>query len=129
MAAVGHVHHHDARHWFENASTLEIAFCRVTQQGFLRLLTNRAVMGQNVLSMARAWQLYDELLTDGRIRFVAEPSGLENAWRAAVRYPYAGHNFWTDTYLTAFAQTAGYTLVTFDKGFRRYPGLRLELLA
>jgi predicted nucleic acid-binding protein len=38
-------------------------------------------------------------------------------------------NFWTDAYLAAFARSAGLRLVTFDRGFARFSGLEVLLLA
>ena len=125
---VGHTHHAAARQWFEEAKTDEILFCRVTQHGFLRLLTNARVMGANVLGAAQAWSLYDTFLTDSRVRFAAEPPGIEVAWRNATRPEHIGPNFWTDAYLAAFAMTAEVAIVTFDRGFRDHRGVQVRLL-
>lgn len=46
LAAAGHVHHSIALAWFEEPQTSQILFCRITQMGLLRLLTNRKVMGE-----------------------------------------------------------------------------------
>jgi hypothetical protein len=51
-------------------------FCRITQLGFLRLLTNRHVMQEDVLSPDRTWQAYQVLRTDRRIGYVGEPAEL-----------------------------------------------------
>src|SRR5579859_3518467 len=45
LAAEGHVHHLPARDWFTAQSNASVAFCRITQMGLLRLLTNSKVMG------------------------------------------------------------------------------------
>jgi predicted nucleic acid-binding protein len=37
-------------------------------------------------------------------------------------------DFWTDTYLAAFAEVTGYRLVTFDQGFGKYKKLSVEIL-
>ena len=44
LAAERHTHHRVARRWFSNLLDEKLAFCRITQLGFLRLLTNRHVM-------------------------------------------------------------------------------------
>jgi hypothetical protein len=36
----------------------KLAFCRVSELGFLRLLTNAHVLGKDVLSPAQAWRVY-----------------------------------------------------------------------
>ena len=41
----------------------------------------------------------------------------------------ASASLWTDAYLAAFAQAAGVSLATFDRGFSRFSGLRLQLLS
>ena len=127
IAADRHTHHRLAKAWFDSTNE-EIVLSRITQMGFLRLLTNPRVMGDGVLAAEHAWRLLDRLLADDRIVFAAEPPGLQVAWRVLTAKHETGPNFWTDTYLAAFANTAGLNLVTLDRGFRRYPGLRLTLL-
>lgn len=52
-----HVHHAAAKNWFVNILDERLAFCRITELGFLRLLTNRHVMGEDALQPALAWQV------------------------------------------------------------------------
>ena len=40
LAAERHTLHRAARHWFSKLQDEKLAFCRLTQLGFLRLLTN-----------------------------------------------------------------------------------------
>ena len=44
----GHVHHPLAGRWFDGLGSEPVLFCRFTQLGFLRLLTNAHVMGGQV---------------------------------------------------------------------------------
>jgi toxin-antitoxin system PIN domain toxin len=127
IAAAGHLHHRTAKEWFDSIDD-PILFSRVTQMGFLRLLTNPKVMGGEVLSPDHAWVLAERFLSDDRITMTAEPSGLQAAWRLLTAKQKTGVSFWTDSYLAAFATTAGLNLVTFDRDFRRFPGLSLTLL-
>jgi uncharacterized protein len=129
LTYVAHVHHPVARSWFEDTGADEAALCRVTQSGLLRLLTNSRVMGADVLTAAKAWVTYDQLRSDVRVTFAVEPPRVENAWREATKHPHAGPNFWTDAYLAAFAESGDYTIVTFDRGFRRHRGVSVRLLA
>ena len=129
LAVAEHVHHTAARLWFDAVQSDSIAFCRVTQMGFLRLLTNPRAMAEDALAPSRAWRLLDAFYEDSRILLAMEPPGLEASWRALTRPRAPGANFWTDAYLAAFASAAGHTLVTFDKGFRRFDKLKLRLLA
>jgi uncharacterized protein len=128
LAVAEHVHHAQATAWAEAAASDSVAFCRVTQMGFLRLLTNRQVMGGNELTAARAWSLLDSFYQDAGIVFLKEPPGLEVRWRALTRHSHGGSKVWTDTYLAAFAETAEHTLVTFDTGFRRYKNAPIRVL-
>ena len=128
LAAVGHVHHSLARAWFEESETSHVMFNRITQMGLLRLLTNHKVMGSNVLTAPDAWKVYASLCDDDRVQYAEEPPYLEDGWREAAMHLGTGPNFWTDAYLAAFAETGGYTIVTFDRGFLRHRGVDVRLL-
>src|SRR5258706_10291094 len=52
LAAERHTLHRAARNWFSNFQDEKLAFCRLTQLGFLRLLTNKHVMQEEVMSPA-----------------------------------------------------------------------------
>jgi len=128
LTVAEHVHHAAAMQWFETPEHEQIAFCRVTQMGFLRLLTNPRVMADAALTPERAWNLLDTLLRDIRIFFSAEPLDLETFFRGSTRRRQRGVNSWTDAYLSAFASAAGFTLVTFDVGYARHKDIQLRLL-
>lgn len=123
----GHVHHHIAHDWFEsleNGTTL--SFCRFTQLGFLRLLTADVVMGDEVLTQAQAWAVYDRWLDDDRVQYAEEPPGVERGFRLLTRHKQASPKAWADAYLAAFAERAHMRLVTFDHAMKgRTPGLLL----
>jgi uncharacterized protein len=130
LSIAEHVHEGIAKHWFTGLPERDsVFFCRVTQQGLLRLLTNPTVMKTDAYNAIEAWGVYDAFAAIDCVAFAVEPPELEAAWRKLSRHSHAGPNSWTDAYLSAFALTAGHTLVTFDRGFRRYPGLKLALLA
>jgi toxin-antitoxin system PIN domain toxin len=114
-----HVHHLVARDWFESLEAdVRFCFCRFTQLGLLRLLTAGAVMGDEVMRQGEAWAVYDRWLDDDRVSFVEEPHGLERRFRALARRRQAAPKVWADAYLTAFAETSQFTIVTFDRTFR-----------
>src|SRR3981081_4369835 len=104
LAAVGHVHHSVALAWFEEPQTDQVLFSRVTQMGLLRLLTNRKVVGANVLNAPDAWRVCASSCDDDRVQYAEDPSHLENGWREAALHSGIGPNFWTDAYLAAFAE-------------------------
>lgn len=116
-----HAHSERARTWFEEAKEEQFLFCRFTQLALLRLLTNAAVMGSDVKTMAAAWEIYDECSRDERIAFLAEPDGLDTRLRMFSKSRHASPKLWADAYLAAFASGAGLRLVTFDRAFRSKP--------
>ena len=123
-----HVHHSTALNWFFESSRDKIVFCRITQMGFLRLLTNRKAIRDDPVKPAAGWKLFDELRGLDRVRFLEEPLDLEKTWREAAINHSSGPNWWTDAYLAAFATAAGLTLVTFDKALAKHPGVHAHLL-
>lgn len=124
-----HARHDAAKSWVD-AEDGELAFCRVTQMALLRLLTNPAVTGRDVLSRRQAWEVYEKLIADPRIRFIAEPSGLEALWIAFSKRNDTSHLLWTDDYMAAFAQAADAEFVTFDRAFsKRYASVRTTYLS
>jgi toxin-antitoxin system PIN domain toxin len=119
LAFQSHVHHLSANAWMQAAAQQSCCFCRVTQMGFLRLSTNRKVFPLDALPLDEAWRVNDKVLSDDRVVFADEPGNLEIAWRSATQLQSFATNVWSDAYLAAFAQTAGFAIVTFDKGFPR----------
>jgi toxin-antitoxin system PIN domain toxin len=120
LAFDGHVHHPAAKNWFDALTTEICHFCRLTQQGFMRLASNPRVFKTNALSLADAWQKFDLFLTDPRVSFADEPADIEHHWRSfTARQSYSPH-VWNDAYLAAFALCGNMELVTFDKGLSQY---------
>ncbi len=120
-----------ARDWLENIEPPEAtAFCRATQQSFLRLLTTAAVFlpYEKPLSNAQAWSTYHDLLANERIAFVEEPPGLEAHWERLASRRSASPKLWMDAYLAAFAIAGGHQFVTTDRAFQQHKGLDLILL-
>ena len=100
----------------------------MTQQGFLRLVTNPKAFGKDAVSMDEAWRLYDVFLGDGRISYAEEPAGLEPLWRGYTGGLSFSPKVWNDAYLAAFAKSAGWQLVTCDQAFSRYQGVNAVIL-
>ena len=124
-----HVHHVAAKTWFDGLSNEVCFFCRMTQQGFLRLATNAKVFGPHAVTLAEAWRLYDAYLSDPRVSFADEPAGLENHWRTFTQTQSFSPHVWNDAYLAALALAGKLELVTFDKGFSQYKNVTCTILA
>jgi len=80
LTADKHVHHRVAVSWFSGLRDESLAFCRITQLGFLRLLTNKHVMQDEGVSPAGAWRAYASLRADRRIVYLDEPGNLAEIW-------------------------------------------------
>lgn len=116
LAVEGHTHHAEAQAWLGECEEDMLAFCRVTEMGLLRLLTNASVMGRDVLTPEQAWRVRDGFADDDRVVFLPEAPGFDGRWREYSEIRKGGQNFWNDAYLAAFAEAADCTLVTFDRG-------------
>ena len=133
LALSDHAHHSVARQWFDSVEgSGQILFCRYTQQSFLRLLTNAAVLapyGNKPLTNTAAWSAYESFLADDRIEFrTGEPPGIEARWKQLAAKRTASPKLWMDAYLAAFALAGQLTLVTNDRAFKQFRGLSLTLL-
>jgi toxin-antitoxin system PIN domain toxin len=115
LASDRHIHHKVARDWFQRFEEGEIAFCRITEIGSLRLLTNRHVMGVDTVTSKGAWQVYDALRRDQRVIFLDETTEFAALWRQRSEVAIGGPNMWTDAYLLAFAAVYKAKIVTFDR--------------
>ncbi len=129
LAFKRHMHHAPAAAWFRAATASTSLFCRFTQAGFLRLASNPAVMGPAAVTMAEAWRAYDAFLADPNVAFADEPAGVEPIWRANTQGLTFSPKVWNDAYLAAFAQVAGFEVVTFDRGFAQYQDIACTILS
>lgn len=128
----GHQHHAPAARYLGDIDEVgSIWFCRSTQQSLLRLLTSERIMNayaDRPLTNEEAISVCDWLLADGRISIADEPLGLDARWRQLASRPTASPKLWMDAYLAAFAIENDWTLATFDRAFRQFPDLQLDLL-
>ena len=120
LASAKHLHAQPAARWLDTIGENEAAFCRITQMGLLRLLTNHHAMGGEAVSQSRAWEIYRTIASDQRVSFYPEPAGVEETWSGLTQRGQPATNLWTDAYLQAFARLKGLHVVSFDRGFRRF---------
>jgi len=129
-----HPQHAAALRWYNSVHQAALLFCRFTMLGFLRLLTNRTVMGDSTFALGNALQIFDRWNEDPRVTMAAEPHGAETLFRLAIT-PFLlqpATKAIADCYLVAFAEAAGAHLVTFDKGlaatakFREVPAILIK---
>jgi predicted nucleic acid-binding protein len=86
------------------------------------------MMKEEALSASEFWEGWEKLYKDDRFVFVTEPADFERVWKEMTSSLPKGQCAETDAYFAALAQSGGRTLVTFDRGFRRFPELRSEVL-
>jgi len=114
-----HIHHGIAAEWFHSLPDCNLFFCRFTQVGLLRLLTTAQVMGAELMSQRRAWQVYRKWYEDSRVEFLREPevAAFETLFHQLSLKPHPSPKVWADAYLAAFAKSSGLTVVTLDRSF------------
>jgi toxin-antitoxin system PIN domain toxin len=111
-----HPQHPSAGEWAGSLLHSDVAyFCRFTQLGLLRLLTNQNAMGDEALTQREAWSTFDAFLNNAGNRMIEEPRGIDPVFRRHTDRDEASTKQWADGYLAAFAQVGGLTLVTFDR--------------
>jgi uncharacterized protein len=130
LTVENHPQHATAVAWIEGlAGGDEAAFCRATQITYLRLLTVREVMRENVCTNEEAIGKYLTLRSDSRVAFAEEPEGTEEQLLRYADHAEPSPKRWMDAYLAAFAKAGKMRFVSFDRGFRGYKGLDFQLLA
>jgi uncharacterized protein len=125
-----HVAHAAARQWLAarpaDGTTL---FALPTQLGVLRLLSQPKVMGAAALAPERALQTWENLVEAlGLQETPATPPTHAAHMRRLVNGRAATPNLWTDVWLAALALALDCEVVSFDRGFRSFTGLKLQLL-
>jgi toxin-antitoxin system PIN domain toxin len=124
----GHPGHARAREFWETEATMPCAFCRITLLALMRHLTNPAIMAEDVLTPAAAWEKRGELLALPEVQLLGEPAGLDDSLGGWCNLGRTSPNLWTDAYLASFARCSKLRLVTFDQDFSRFTGLNLLIL-
>jgi toxin-antitoxin system PIN domain toxin len=116
LSAADHAHFKPAWVWYQALENEEIlCFCRQTQLGLLRLLTTRSVMGENTQTQQDAWQIYEMWREQESAGFLDEPGEMDALLRARDLTTETSPKLWNDAYLSAFAEAASLTLITFDR--------------
>jgi len=111
-----HPQHLSAASWAESLDDNDVVyFCRFTQLGLLRLLTNQSAMGEEALTQRQAWETFDALIANPGNRIMEEPSGIDRLFRRFTCRDEASTKQWADGYLAAFSVAGAVQLVTFDR--------------
>lgn len=96
--------------------------------GFVRLCTRPGIL-RRPLTIELALSVIDDWLGHPRARILSPTDRHAGILGRLLIGVGAGGNFVPDAHLAALAIEHGHALVTFDRDFQRFPGLRLRLLA
>lgn len=125
----GHPGHDTASRWWQESLQrgVTVTVPDVVWSGFVRVVTSaRAVTVPATVD--QAWDFIGAMRANGiYLDHVAAPATL-SAFEELVRRSQATGNLITDAHIAANALVVGATLVTFDRDYRRFDGLRVEEL-
>lgn len=125
-----HVHHDTATQWWQAELDRGQPFTvpDLVWVGFARLATNTG-LSWSVATFAEAWAFAQAVMAQPTyLRFVPDPRTLTEFERLASESN-ARADLVTDSYIAACASAYGATVVTFDRDFRKFDGIRTTELA
>lgn len=127
-AASDHSHHTVAAGWLGRAlrESELLALCPVVALAFLRITTHPKIH-ETPLTAAQALAWLQSLLRSPSARWMHPADEHLMNLQRLLTGPVVG-NLVMDAHLAALALENGASVVTFDRDFLRFPGLRVELL-
>ncbi len=127
-----HPHHGMARQALHQATSTEpAAFCRATQQSFLRLVSTAVLAktyGVPPLTNRDALVVLNALQALPQVTLRDESPGVFALWCQLASADTASPKVWMDAYLAAFAIAGGLTLVSLDRDFKNFVPQGLDLV-
>ncbi len=121
--------HERASRWLEAAfrESGGVAFAWIVLVGFIRLSTRQNVMPAP-LALADALAIVDGWLRHPRAKVLNPGQRQADIFARLLFTVGAGGNLTNDAHLAAIAMEHDAVVATFDKDFKKFPGLNLELL-
>lgn len=113
----GHIHHDTVHHWFAAHGVAGWASCPLTENGFVRVLSNPAYPGRRTTVADAAARLLEFAEGTAHV-FWSDDVSLLDPERFDIR-ALGGHRGITDAYLLGLAVRNSGALVTLDQGIRR----------
>ena len=113
-----HVNHEAAHHWFERKGRASWATCPITENGFLRVVTNPAYPTV-IATPLEAMDHLARFCSTGAHVFWPDDISLLYALDNGQKRRLTGHGRITDFYLSALAQHHRGRLATFDGSLKR----------
>jgi toxin-antitoxin system PIN domain toxin len=131
LAWPNHVHHEIAHGWFRERGRASWATTPVTENGFVRVSSNRAAL-PTAVTPPEAWSLLEKMRKVGGHVFLPDDVELvvgdeaSGASRLASRV--VSHRLVTDAHLLAVARRHRFRLATFDRGVAALAGPERDLI-
>ncbi len=122
-------HRNRAARWLETSfdGATGIAFAWLALVGFIRLSTHRAILPKP-LSIADAVGMVEEWLAHPRARIVHPTERHADVLSRLLLVAGTAGNLTNDAHLAALAIEHGATVGSFDQDFKKFPGVKLDLL-
>jgi uncharacterized protein len=111
-----HIHHDVAHEWFGSVESARWATCPITENGFVRVLSNPAYAGRRT-TVADAVGRLDQFTKSEAHDFWGDDVSIRDVARVD-RTQLTGHREITDAYLLALAVHNSGVFATFDRGVR-----------
>ena len=128
LSSKDHIHHDTALKYWEEAASEHLIFCRSTVLGLLRVCAQHSSPGGKTNDVHQAWAIYEGWRRHPGVFLAPDPLDMESCLTRWLHEGVDIHKTWTDAYLASFAVSASLRLVSFDRDFRRFPGLEFLCL-
>ncbi|MBV5297501.1 MAG: PIN domain-containing protein [Rhodoferax sp.] len=118
-----------ASHWLEQAfdSGLEVGFAWLALVSFVRISTQRAIL-PTPLTVADALGLVDDWLTHPSAKILQPTVRHADILARLLLLAGCAGNLTHDAHLAALAIEHGAVVGTFDRDFKKFPGVKFDLL-
>ena len=122
-------HRDRAARWLELSfdGALGVAFAWNALIGFIRLSTHRAILPKP-LAVSDAVGMVDEWLSHPRARIIHPTERHADVLARLLLIAGTAGNLTNDAHLAALAIEHGATIGSFDADFKKFPGIKLDLL-
>jgi hypothetical protein len=119
-------HHNRARRWLETelSGTGPVGLAWIVLLAFLRVATRAGIM-ERPLSADDAVAFVDSWLRHPSVQLVVPGENHWTIFRTLILASGAAGNLTSDAHLAALALEGGWTVVSTDNDFRRFPGLEM----
>ena len=123
-------HHATSRAWLEGALAGDdaLAVTEFALSGFVRIATNRRIFREPT-PLDVAFEFCEQFLNRDDVRILRPTTRTWRLFQAACTFARISGGDVSDAYLAAQAMEHNVEFVTADRGFHRFPGLRVVLLS